>query len=181
MASVALLYETHAQPQAYSRGGHGSEATTVATPKPTGKWAPAFGISKVDDSKTVSLSVTAESSIQGWLKRYTPDLFIRCQQRKTEVFIVTGMAPNVEYGMHDQATVTLRFDKAPAVKYVANKSTDGEALFLPNAISLIRTMLKSKRMLFHFTPFNSNPQETEFDLTGLDKTIAPLQEACGWK
>lgn len=169
------------KPTAVAPGGAAKPSTPTATPKPTGRWETSTSTSKVDDSKIVALSLTAESPVKGWLKVHTPDLMLRCQSKKTEVFIITGMAPNVEYGKSDEATITLRFDKEPAVKYIASESTDKEALFVPNAIALMRKMLTHKRLLFQFVPFNSSPQETEFDLSGLDKAIVPLQEACGWK
>jgi type VI secretion system protein VasI len=90
------------------------------------------------------------------------------------------MRADVEAGNLDHSTVLLRFDKEPAKSYNASHSTDGEAVFLPGAVGLIRTMAKHERMLFRFTPFNSPPQETTFDLRGLNAALSPLKKACGW-
>ena len=148
-----------------------------------GKWAISTGgVSKVDDSKTVTLWLDAESTISGWPgKTHRPVLFLRCQEKKTAAYVTTGMAANVEYGHYNEASVTLRFDQQPAKKMWASESTDNEAVFLPSAIGQIRTMAKAERMLFRFTPFNSNQQETEFDLRGLERVLPYLQEACGWR
>jgi type VI secretion system protein VasI len=152
------------------------------TPLPSGKWQVSSDTSKIDDSKTVVLSLPSESAVSGWpATTHRPTLILRCQEKRTQAYITTGMAPNVEYGHSDEGRVTLRFDKEPAINVWAGKSTDGEALFLPSTIDRIRKMSKSESMLFRFTPYHSSPQETEFDLRGLSFVLPYLQEACGWK
>jgi type VI secretion system protein VasI len=160
----------------------GSPAAPPTTQPPAGRWEVQESVSAADDSKTVVLALDATVPISGWpSKTVLPTLILRCRERKTEAYIKTGMAPDVEYGNTDSATILLRFDKAPAAKYNASESTDKEALFLPGAIGLIKTMAKHDTMLFRFTPFNSPPQETVFDLKGLDKVLPKLQDTCGWK
>jgi type VI secretion system protein VasI len=159
------------------------QAGRPAGPPPAqGRWNVEHGQSQVDDSKTVVLSLNAESAITAWpAVVHVPTLILRCQEKKTEAYITTGAAPVVESGNLDGATVLLRFDKDNAAQYNASKSTDGKALFLPSPIARIKTMAAHERMLFRFTPFNSNPQETEFDLRGLDKVLPELAQTCGWK
>jgi type VI secretion system protein VasI len=89
------------------------------------------------------------------------------------------MSPQVEYGT-DGATVTLRFDKEKATKYQTSKSTNGEALFYGQSVSLIKKMLPHSTMLFEFVPFNSSPAMTTFDLRGLAEAVKPLKEICKW-
>ena len=144
------------------------------------KWRVQTETSRIDDSKNVFLVLEAESQIQGWpSKRHTPTLHIRCKERRTEMFIVTGMPPNVEYGT-DSATVTFRLDKQPAFKVAAGKSTDGEALFLPQAASFSKRLLAGETLLFQFIPFNSSGQMTTFDIRGLSEAIKPIRDACKW-
>lgn len=152
-----------------------------ASPPPTGRWVVGSSKSAVDDTQTVLLYVEADSAIRGWpAKESTPTLMLRCAEKKTEAYVVTGFRPDVESGNLDGATVLIRLDKEPAKSYQAGKSTDGETLFLPAPTSFIRTLTKHERMLFKFTPYNSNPQETTFDLRGLEKVLPPLRKACGW-
>jgi hypothetical protein len=51
-------------------------------------------------------------------------------------------------------------------------------LFLPNPADLINQMLDHKTLIFGFTPFNSNPVITTFDITGLRVAITPVLKAC---
>ena len=144
------------------------------------KWHVKSETSPLDDSKNVFLSLPAESSIEGWpAKTFLPVLQIRCKEKKTEAYIVTGMSPAVEYGI-DTATVTLRLDKQPAFKLAASKSTDGEALFIPSPVSFVKRISTANTLLFQFVPFNSNGQMTTFDIRGLGVAIKPLREACKW-
>lgn len=158
---------------------HASPATTTASPVGS-KWIVSTQISKIDDSKTVILRLPAESSISGWPgKTHTPSLIIRCKEHQTEAYFNTGMAPMVEYGI-DGATITLRIDKASAFKLRAEKSTDGEALFIPSVIAQLKKLMGGSTLLFEFVPFNSSPQMTTFQIAGLAEAIKPVRETCKW-
>lgn len=144
------------------------------------KWRVSKETSRLDDSTNVIISLDADSPISGWpRKTHTPSLILRCKEKKTEAYIVTGMTPQVEYGT-DGATVTLRFDKEKATKYRTSKSTDSEALFFSQSIALSKKMLGHKTLLFEFVPFNSSPAMTTFDLRGLDEAIRPVRDTCKW-
>jgi len=151
-----------------------TSATTVS------KWDISKDMSRIDDSTTIVLSLDAESAISGWPgKTNRPSLILRCKQKQTEAYIVTGMPPQVEYGS-DGATVTTRLDKDRAIKLRMSKSTDGEALFFGQSVGFIKSMLRKSTLLFDFTPFNSSPVMTTFDLRGIDEAIKPLRETCKW-
>ncbi len=142
----------------------------VAAPKTASsgiaKWKVKKETSRIDDSTTVIVSLSADSPIKGWPgKTFTPSLILRCKEKRTEVYIITRMSPQVEYGS-DGATITLRFDKEKATKYQAGKSTDGEALFFGQSVGLIKNMVQHSTLLFEFVPFNSSPAMTTFDLRG---------------
>lgn len=89
------------------------------------------------------------------------------------------MPPQVEHGT-DGATVTLRFDKDPAFKASASKSTDGEALFFDRSVALIKQMMKYETLLFQFVPFNSSPVMTTFDIRGVTEAVQRLRKECKW-
>ena len=153
-------------------------STTVE--RTLGSWRSSTDVSRFDDSKSVHLATTAREPVSGWPgKVYTPTLHVRCQERKTSVYIVFGMSPAVEYG-HKGATLQIRTDKDPVRSIRTSNSTDGEALFLPDPVATVKAMFGKHELLVRFTPFNSNPQETSFSVAGLEGAIAPLRETCGW-
>jgi type VI secretion system protein VasI len=156
-------------------------ASAAGLQGPQSKWQTSTSISPVDDSKTVVLQLEAEKPVEGWPGTvHTPTLILRCQEKELDAYLNVGMQPNVESDSLYGATVLLRFDKEPAQTHRTGKSTDGEALFFSDPTEIIRLILQHDQMLFRFTPFNSNPQETFFDLKGLREIIRPLREACGW-
>jgi type VI secretion system protein VasI len=160
-----------------NRLGVASPKTDITT---VSKWQVNKETSRIDDSTNVIISLDADSSISGWPgKTHIPSLILRCKERKTEAYIVTGMSPQVEYGT-DGATITLRFDKEKATKYQTSKSTDGESLFFGQSVGLIKKMLQHTTLLFEFVPFNSSPTMTTFDLRGLAEAVKPLKEICKW-
>ncbi len=147
------------------------------------KWKVQKQASAIDDSTNVFLSLDADSSISGWpLKTYTPSMILRCKENKTQAYIVTGMAPQAEYGS-DATTVTLRLDDDKAVQLRTARSTTGDMLFFDAggpSIGLIKKMLQRSALLFQFVPFHSTPVMTTFDLRGLAEAIKPLRENCRW-
>jgi hypothetical protein len=122
----------------------------------------------------------AENDIQGWLKSMRPNLVLRCQEGKTNVYVVTGMAANVEYGT-DGHTVRLRFDDGKPTTQYWSESTDHEALFAPNPTQLAKQLLKVKTLTFQFTPFNASPAVVRFNLEGLGPHLEKVANACGWQ
>ena len=157
--------------------------TTPASQTPTpvsGKWLIRTDVSPMDDSRTVALFLEAENEISGWLETKRPVLILRCLENKTTAYINVGMSANVEYG-HQGATVRVRFDSKDPRKLVMDRSTDDEALFFREPISVIREMMVHEVMIFEFTPFNASPARATFKLTGLKEAIKPLQEACHWQ
>ncbi|MEO8655151.1 MAG: type VI secretion system-associated protein TagO [Ramlibacter sp.] len=147
------------------------------------RWKVQKQASAIDDSTNVFLSLDADSSISGWpLKTYTPLMILRCKENKTQAYIVTGMAPQAEYGT-DSATVTVRLDADKAMQLRTSRSTSGDMLFFDASgpsIELIKKMMQRSTLFFQFVPFHSSPVMTTFDLRGLSEAIKPLRENCRW-
>ena len=171
-----LAVELH--PPALAAGGR----PTPASPHPpTSGWVKRVTTSKMDDSRTVVLSRAATTTIHGWPNQTTlPRLILRCEESEIEAYIVTGLRPNVETGNTEGATILLRLDKEPPFEQDTSQSTDGEALFIPEPKVAIVKFASHQSLRFRFTPFNSAPQETSFDLRSLAAVLKPLQDACHW-
>jgi len=144
-----------------------------------GDWRITEHRSKIDDSRTVVLTLHAEEEVLGWPnKRTRPTLIVRYREGRIESYIWLGLTPNVERA--EGATITVRFDDNEASDIRGSLSTDREAVFLPDAKSFIRSIAGSERMILRFTPFNSNPVVTEFDIRDFLAAVRPLEEASGW-
>ena len=146
------------------------------------KWIKIDSNSEMDDSKTVSLILDANNYIDAYYnKSEKPTLIIRCKENKTEIYIRTNVSANPELGLYNEFTVRIRLDKNKPFKQRWGESTNGEALFAPRAIALAKKINKSKKMLFEFTPYNSNSQLAEFDVRGLEPYLKELADTCNWK
>lgn len=150
-------------------------------PPPPG-WVVDESTSPMDDSPTVSLTLEANQSFKTWTRRtVTPVLVIRCQERRTELYIVNGAATNTEPEHLGSATVRLRLDDAAPISQVWSESTDDKALFARSPIALVRQMARADTLTYQFTPLSSSPVIVTFTLQGLAERLPPLAKACGWR
>ena len=169
----AMLTAGKGAPAAAETGSGGDTAGNGS------QWHKAESKSALDDSTTVGFGLQAEDSIDGPVGKSTPVLIVRCQDKKVEVFISTGMPASVEEGTDDHH-VRLRFDgDAPQVE-AWSEATNNEALFAPEPARLIKALVGAKKMVFGFTPFDANPQVAVFNVTGLGHQLAMTSGACGW-
>lgn len=172
-----------------ARGPRADTATPVSAaenqPVSTDKWRIKEDKSPMDDSKTVVLSLESEDMIQGPLGAKRPSLVIRCQEGKTDTYVVTHMAASVEED-YDGAprldhTVKIRFDDGNAIQEFWEESGSHDALFIgADGKELAKTLSHTQRFTFQFTPFNANPAVARFDLQGLDSHLGKVADACRW-
>lgn len=139
------------------------------------------GSSAMDDSQTVVYELKASTLLHGWLQEVQPTLIARCQEHKTEIYLLTGMPMNPELGRFNRYTVRIRFDDKPARREFWSESTDHEAVFAPSPIILARQLAKANELKLELTPFNSSPQTVVLPVAGFQEPLADLAKACGWK
>ena len=59
-------------------------------------------------------------------------------------------------------------------------STDSQATFHPKAISFLKSLLQSNKLVAQITPYNESPVTAIFNTAGLENAIKPLRETCHW-
>jgi hypothetical protein len=160
-------------------------SASVTTPPsdasaPTSNWNERATRSEMDGSAGFQTQTIADGPIQTWLRRTTPRLIIRCDENKTDVFVLTETAAQPELGLYDRARVRLRFDQGTPQPQTWTESTDDKALFAPSPIALARRIAKAKTLRFEFTPFNAPPAIATFSLDGGESGIKGVARACGW-
>ena len=153
--------------------------------KEAGVWQVEEERSKMDGSPTVILGLRSTDTVHGWLETATPTLVVRCQEHKTSVYIVTGMAAQPGEGASSDAyPIELRFDEEKPTTQWWGQSTDNKGLGVwssSKAIALSRRLAKANKLLFRFTPFNASPAIASFDLHGLDRLLPKVAHACDWR
>ncbi|MGH9745214.1 MAG: type VI secretion system-associated protein TagO [Candidatus Acidiferrales bacterium] len=160
-------------------------STNADQPITADRWVVKEDKSPMDDSRTVVLSLESEDVIQGPLGAKRPSLIIRCQEGKTDTYVVTRMAASVEEdydgGPRLDHTVKIRFDDGNAIEERWDESGAHDALFIgADGKEFVRTLAHTQRLTFQFTPFNANPAIARFDLRGLDAHLGRVADACRW-
>ncbi|MGU3237515.1 hypothetical protein FA893_07430 [Photobacterium damselae subsp. piscicida] len=137
-----------------------------------GKWDVRSTLNPIDDSKTVTLSLSADSGKGRWGDRIS--LIIRCKSNKTDLYI------NWNDFLGSEASVLTRIGNAKASTAYWPLSTDKKATFKNQPIPFIKKMMKSNKMVAQVTPYNENPVTAVFDTKGLNAAIFSLRETCHW-
>ncbi|MGJ8647282.1 MAG: type VI secretion system-associated protein TagO [Marinomonas colpomeniae] len=137
-----------------------------------GKWQVSVDVNPVDDSKTVTLVLSADSGKNRWGNAVF--LVARCKSNSTELYIGWN-----DY-LGSEADVLTRVGDNKAVTERWSLSTDKKATFHRKAIPFLKEMLTSTKLVAQVTPYNESPVTAIFDTSGLENAIKPLRETCSW-
>ncbi|MGB5854790.1 MAG: type VI secretion system-associated protein TagO [Oceanisphaera sp.] len=137
-----------------------------------GKWVIDKKANPIDDSKTVNISLKADSGGSKFSKPIM--LAARCDSKKTEMYI------DWQTYLGSEAKVTLRIGANDAKTSKWSMPSDKQRSFNDSPISTLKEMLMADKMVAQITPFNQSPYTAVFNTSGLDEAIKPLREACGW-
>jgi type VI secretion system protein VasI len=135
----------------------------------------------MDGTRRVTLMLDADSTIRATYSTKTPTLIIRCRNKQTEVYIVTGVSARSIEGEYNRSAVRIRLDAGSPVRQVWSESTDNSALFAPSAVDFARKLANASKLYFEFTPYSSSAQVATFSVNGLVDKLPEVASNCGWK
>lgn len=146
------------------------------------KWNVTTMKSKIDDSTNVLANVDALEPVRGRFggEAY-PTLWLMCRENKTSLYMTFAghhMSDHSSYG-----DVTFRLDNTPAFSRRTGESTDNKALGLwdgGTAVPFIKNMFGHDILLVRATPYGESALTIEFPITGVEKAVEQLRQACGW-
>ncbi len=124
--------------------------------------------------------VEADNTVGIWMRTVRPVLVVRCEGGRTEVFVFTQTAAQIE-PQTDDHTVTLGLDDEDLVIERWEDSADHDALFAPRGSAFARRLTEARTLRFGFTPHNAPPATATFQVSGLDRVLATSARECGWK
>lgn len=160
------------------QSGRTPKAESVQTDN---KWDVRIESSDFDDTKSVFISTKSESDLScGFLSQRPATLTIRCMENTTSVLFTTNCHVT---DIQDYGKVDVRLDRDPAFVVNTYASTNNKTLGLwegHRSIPFIKKMFGKDQMVIRFTPFSESPVTAKFDVSGLEETIKPLRESCGW-
>lgn len=179
-AEVEELAATKSRPRAGVRSVPPSVPKAAQTP-PTGRWEAEIEVSPLDDSRTLYLDLDANTAIWGPNGRsFTPRLTVACKGEEYQAYVFMGMRAETER-RRDLVTARLRFDDLEAETVSMIRSQEDDALFFREPREIVGRLRNHDRLVFGFTPADSDIALTSFNLRGLTKAMGPLEEQCGWE
>lgn len=149
----------------------------------TGKWTINETVNPIDDTRQVTLSLTAEPASSTSRFGGRPNFIARCRSNETEAYILwhTYVGDDSSSPYSEWKHVTVRVGSAQAERQRWTVSTDRRATFAPSwAGNLLRRMAESNSLIAQMTPYGENPMTAIFDTTGMADALAPLMEVCDW-
>jgi hypothetical protein len=146
-----------------------------------GAWRVRTETNPIDDTKTVILSLAAES---GTSRSGDPVVFIaRCQSNKTEAYVVWGdyLGDDSSDVYSEWKKVIVRVGTGEAREERWGVSTDRKATFAPNwAGNLLKELLNEDSLVLQTIPYGENPNTAIFDVSGLSAVLGELARTCNW-
>ena len=127
--------------------------------------------------KSVAFEVEAERPVGVWLKRVTPVLVVRCMDRRTDVFVYTDSAAQIETE-DENHTVRVALDDGPEAVQRWPDSVEHDALFAPEGPALRQALERANTLSFGFLPHNAGPVTARFDVRGLAERLASAGARC---
>lgn len=124
--------------------------------------------------------VSATRPVGVWMDAVRPLLVVRCEGRRTDVFVYTESAAAIE-PQDENHSVRIAFDGKPLTQERWMDSSEHDALFAPDGRAFAERLRTTQTLRFGFTPHNAAPVTTEFDVRGFDAVAARLAKTCGWR
>jgi len=137
------------------------------------RWHQVVSADPADGSKIVHMMIAAENHLPSQKDRAA--LVLSCEGGVTDVYVIWRQY----LGSYD-LDVTWRVGSGEEVTELWSLSTDNEAIFAPEPVALIKSMMANEVFLIKTAPFGSGPETLVFNTAGLEAGITPLQEACAW-
>jgi len=181
IAACACVTSTSERLNCYDTLAMRLGASSALAETSSGKWLKTVSIDPLDDSKKVSLVLTAESGRSSWGDQVR--LVIRCDSGELDVYIdwQDYLGGSGDY----YHRVTWRIGVQAQVDDLWSYSTDHKAAFYRDDPDLdvhgfILQLMSADRFVAQTTPYMEDPITAVFDTTGLSNVVSELLEACGW-
>ncbi len=140
--------------------------------KEYGDWIVDVTESPLNDSKEVTIMRVSDDFEN---RRNPAILMLRCQRNKTDAFVSWS-----EYLGSDNMKVAYRIDKEEAKNVWWNASSNGQASFIPKAISFIKSLEGKESIYIEAEKYRGGRVSATFNISGIEEVIEPLREACSW-
>lgn len=155
-----------------------TDAAVTKVASQYGKWELESDTSTIDGTITTYIYVKATKEVQGSFVSQTPALVLRCDNKDFNVYVNTGTQIQETSMGSKEAEIRYRIGNNNVLSITAPVATSGDAIFFNNPITFAKRLIGSDSLAFEFSPYNTIPQDTSFDLRGIELAVKPVFEAC---
>ncbi|HXW03899.1 MAG TPA: type VI secretion system-associated protein TagO [Vicinamibacterales bacterium] len=129
--------------------------------------------------RAMAFELPADHRVPVWMRQSHPHLVVRCTERRTDLFVYTESAAQIEPedGRH---TVRITLDDEPERTERWQDSDEHDALFAPDGHAFVQRLLTAKTLRIGYKPHNAAAVVIHFSVGGLEPLIAPFARQCGW-
>lgn len=150
--------------------GGGQPTTEKQSPAIGAKWVIEEDKSPIDDSLQVTATIAGTPSGAG--------LLLRCKEHRTEAaFVPAGFFIG---GLGDRIPVVMRLNEEKPVSVSWLKSSNGQAMFAPNAIEFIKLLPDNGKLFLRATGFQGQQFDGLFQLSDVTAARTKIEETCHW-
>ena len=108
-----------------------------------------------------------------------PVLTLRCWQGKTGAFVNWRESLGTSF-LTNTREVSYRIGDNDSVQDGWSVSTNEEAVFAPEPIEFIQSMIGEDTLSMRVWPRDGDPLNATFDITGVDAAVLEIRNVCGW-
>jgi hypothetical protein len=147
------------------------------TPDPAIFRGPNWIISETTSPVDYSPQIAAVTKARSWSRDGPASLAVRCRARRTELAISTLGS----WRQDGEVTVAYRINDEPRVESRWKPAENGRSLAYPNdVVRLLRSVPDSGQMLVRVYAGKMSPNESTFELAGLESVRRKIATACNW-
>ncbi len=143
-----------------------------------GKWSLEQNQDAMTDDVNVVAYLPSETELQKSYGKSRPMLYLRCKEKKFEVYVTLGAT--VDGSLSDGVTARYRFagDKAETVEL--SEAKGGEAVFFPQPDQWLNKLLvNGARNFILEVPIYNGSGVATFELVGISKAVEKVKGNCG--
>jgi hypothetical protein len=141
-------------------------------------WLVRTAVSALDGSTNVYAGKSSASYGDHWGQRHTPGIGLSCEEGKLRFVLSAGLLDYDFIDSKKRAHLTVRIGEAAPVEVLADLGNDHSTAYLPDVAELLPKLRAAQRVVIRFTPLESQPVTSEFQLSEIGTVLDRIQTAC---
>jgi hypothetical protein len=113
-----------------------------------------------------------------WGQRQTPGIGLSCEEGQLRFVLSAGLLDYDYIESKKRARLTMRIGEAAPVEVLADLGNDSSTAYVPDVAQLLPQLRAAQRVVIRFTPLESQPVTSEFQLPEIGTVLDKIEAAC---